>query len=433
MQINLEPSKSFQEQFSKEILLGERFRTIILAAVLVLPLLSTSLVTIFYFDAYPQLDNARFTIFWIPVIIFILIVRSLNINRIIKKRLEVGKNIHPSLRYSNAFFEISVPSVLIIFLAQAMEPAVYALITPLPYLYFLFIILSILDMDLKLCFFTGIIASAEYIALALYYLSNAQLSDGSVILQIPPFLGRGAFYLLAGVVSGLIADQIKKRIYHSYQVIDDRNRIEKLFGQQVSPAIVDEILKGKKEIVSRKRNVCIMFLDIRDFTPFSECKSPEEIIKYQNDVFSFMIETINRNNGIINQFMGDGFMATFGAPIASEVYCQDAVNAAVEIVNQVVDHNDRGLIPPTRIGIGLHTGEVVTGNVGTTQRKQYSITGNTVILASRLEQLNKQFKSSILISREVLDRLKLKNFSTKSLGDVQIKGRKEPLHVYQLA
>ena len=209
----------------------------------------------------------------------------------------------------------------------------------------------------------------------------------------------------SGVLAGLVTIKIKNYMISSYNRLNERNHIEKIFGQQVSPHIVDELIQSKQEIVSRRRFVCIMFLDIRGFTPFSEKKSPEEIVEYQNNIFSFMIERVNEHNGIINQFMGDGFMATFGAPISHENDCQNAVNAAIAIINDVKLKNENKLIPETKLGIGLHAGEVVTGNVGTSIRKQYSITGNVVILASRLEQLNKKYNSQILISKEVLNRI----------------------------
>jgi len=203
-------------------------------------------------------------------------------------------------------------------------------------------------------------------------------------------------------------------------------------GSRFSREIVDEIIKTKQEIQSKVRNACIMFLDIRDFTTFSEIRSPKEIVEYQNNVFSFMIEIVNKNHGIINQILGDGFMATFGAPISSADDCQNAFNSATQILTELNRRNSSGEIPFTRIGIGMHYGQVVTGNVGTSFRKQYSITGNTVILASRIEQLNKEFNSNILVSKEILDRISINGYSPDFLGLVNVKGRTEPIEIYRL-
>ena len=176
-----------------------------------------------------------------------------------------------------------------------------------------------------------------------------------------------------------------------------------------------------------------MFLDIRSFSKFCEMKSPEEINKYQNEVLGFMIEIVNKNSGIVNQILGDGFMATFGAPVENDNHTQLAVSAALQIVNELNRKNENKEISKTNIGIGIHTGEVFTGNVGTEERQQYSITGNTVILASRLEQLNKEFNSSVIASKDVIDNIKTGVLEYSSLGEVSIKGFTNSIGVYKLS
>jgi adenylate cyclase len=175
-----------------------------------------------------------------------------------------------------------------------------------------------------------------------------------------------------------------------------------------------------------------MFLDIRDFTPFMENKEPFEVIQYQNDVFAFMIDIVSKHHGIINQFLGDGFMATFGAPVSSGNDTQNAVNASIEIVETLKQKCDSGELPQTKVGIGLHTGKIVTGNVGTAERKQYSVTGNTVILASRIEQLNKKFQSEILVSREVMEKVDKNDLNPENLGAMVLKGRAEPMEIVRI-
>jgi len=251
------------------------------------------------------------------------------------------------------------------------------------------------------------------------------------------------FFLMALILTGLIAGFA----YYGYRqkqkanrFLVQRNRFEienkkraiSLFGQQVSKEVALELLSDSFKSGSKKLFACIMFLDIRDFTPFVQDKEPAEIIQYQNDVFGFMIDTISKHHGIINQFMGDGFMATFGAPVSSGNDCQNAVNASTEIIDKLHVKSKSGELAKTRIGIGLHAGNIVTGNVGTPQRKQYSITGNTVILASRIEQLNKKYNSEILISKEVFEELDQSNLKIKSLGSVSLKGRHEPIEIVRL-
>ncbi len=125
-------------------------------------------------------------------------------------------------------------------------------------------------------------------------------------------------------------------------------------------------------------------------------------------------------------------MATFGAPIQRENFCQDAYNAALEIYNTLEAKNTSNEIPFTRIGIGIHSGEVITGNVGTSERKQYSVIGNTVILASRIEQLNKDFNASIIISEDVMKKIILDGIKPESLGNVIVKGFDKPVLVHKV-
>ena len=175
-----------------------------------------------------------------------------------------------------------------------------------------------------------------------------------------------------------------------------------------------------------------MFLDIRQFTPFVEQHEPEEVVTYLNDLFGFMIDIVQSHHGVINQFLGDGFMATFGAPVSIGNSSQHATEASMKIINKITSEYNKGNIPETNIGIGLHFDEAVTGNIGSSVRKQYSITGKVVIMASRIEQLNKKYGTSLLISEEVFNQL---NNVTQSaftlLGYSKIKGSKKLVSLYK--
>ena len=254
------------------------------------------------------------------------------------------------------------------------------------------------------------------------------------MLSLPPFhLAKGAMLVLAGFAAGFVADQIKRRVMSVFVALDERQRIVNAFGQQVSPAIVEELLKQGPEIPSKRTFVCVLFMDIRDFTRLVEKKTPEEFVAYQNAVFGAAIEIVDRNHGVINQFLGDGFMATFGAPVATGRDCHNALSTARELLAAVKALSDSGRIPATSIGIGLHAGEAVSGNIGSQARQQYSISGNVVILAARIEQLNKDYGSQLLVSAEVLRETGEGDHGAEALGAVQVKGRDEPIEIYRLA
>ena len=176
-----------------------------------------------------------------------------------------------------------------------------------------------------------------------------------------------------------------------------------------------------------------MFLDIRGFMTFSEQHAPEEVVDYLNRLFEFMINLVNRYHGIIHQLLGDGFMAIFGVPLSHGNDSQHAVKAAVAILRRVARACAAGIIPPTRLGIGLHAGEVVAGTVGSVIHKEYKVTGDAVNLAARIEQLTKQYNAQLLVSEAVWKALEPGRFAGASIGSVDVRGRAEAVHLYKLA
>jgi len=370
---------------------------------------------------------------YIIAVVALLLCYELAIRHLVGRWLRRGRGVPSALRYLNAFVETSVPSILILLVSRETNP-VYMLQSAPSHLYAVFIVLSTLRLDFRLSVFTGLVAAAEYLALSFAYIGGGGSAAAGTPFEAPPFyLGKGAMLLLAGLAAGFVADQLKRRVGNLFRAQEERPRIVSTFGQQVSPAIVEELLKAGPEIASRRTFVCVMFMNIRNFTPLVEKKSPEEIVAFQNVVFAEAVDIVNRNHGIINQFLGDGFMATFGAPVATGRDCGNALAAARELVAGIRGLSETGRIPPITIGIGLHAGEAVSGNVGSALRKQYSITGNVVILASRIEQLNKEHGSQILVSGEVLAAAGEQERGHEPLGPVHVKGREEPIEIYRLA
>jgi len=196
---------------------------------------------------------------------------------------------------------------------------------------------------------------------------------------------------------------------------------------------MEKLITLKPDLRSERRNVCVMFLDIRNFTTFAEKRAPEEVVTYLESLFEFMIEIVNRHHGVINKFLGDGFMAVFGAPLSDGSDCLNGVKAAQEILERVRKEVDRGNVLPTRLGIGLHAGEAVTGSIGSSQRREYTVIGDVVNLASRIEKLNKEFGSQLLISDMVRKTLQNQLEKVTPMGQVHVRGREEAIQIYQVA
>jgi adenylate cyclase len=424
------PAASFEDHLAREILASERLRVSILVRVLAGLMVFFAVMAVVFRETYLRQFTSAAGFLYTEAILGGLLAYLLLVRRVMGRRQEEGRPIPTALRYLNAFVETSAPSLLIIAIAGQTRP-IYVLQSAAVLLYGVFIVLSTLRLDARLSVFTGFVAAAEYLALSVTLPGDSP--DAGAPFAAPPFyLAKSAMLLLCGLAAGFVARQVRRRVGNAWRAQQERHRLVEAFGQQVSPAIVEELMRQGGALASRRARVCVLFMDIRGFTPLVEHKAPEEIVAIQNAVFGEAARIVNRHRGIINQFLGDGFMASFGAPLATGNECADALAAAHELVAAVRSLGEAGRIPPVTVGVGLHAGEAVTGNIGSAQRQQYSVTGNVVILASRIEQLNKDYGSQILVSREVLEHAGALA-GAEPLGPLRVKGREQPIEVFRLA
>lgn len=422
-----------KELYNAEVAGSERLRALILIGMLGLEAILLMVIYFFYRNQYLNLFNNNIAFYAILIFTLLIIIYETVVHFFIDKKMQVFFHHRSVFGHLNAFSEITLLTLLFIFIVEYSGQTVI-LMAPATLTYFLFIILSTLRLNFRLSVFTGALAAIEFVAVSVYYstvFSNLPADRFHPDLTGMQYLGQGVILLISGIAAGFVADLIKKKIRVSWLHIKEKNEVIDLFGQQISPQIAESILEKRDELSGTRKNVCVMFLDIRNFTPFVENHSPEEVVAYLNSLFHFMIDSVQRYNGVINQFLGDGFMATFGAPVSEGNVSQNAVLASIEIIKKVKQENKTGNIPPTKIGIGLHHGEAVIGNIGSAARKQYSITGNVVIMASRIEQLNKHWHSQLVISQEVFNKL---NSEVKVLfvpqEPVKVKGIHRPVLLY---
>jgi adenylate cyclase len=302
-------------------------------------------------------------------------------------------------------------------------------------LYFVFIVASTLRLDFALSVFTGVVAAAGYFGVAAALLPlNSDSADP--MLQPLFHLAKAVIMLLAGVVAGLVALRLRAKFRSAVGEAALREEVTNLFGQHVSPAVVERLLQQSGESEGHTGEICVLFLDIRNFTANARNRRPEDVVEFLNSAFAFMIEAVDRNGGFINKFLGDGFMAVFGAPLHDPAAARHGVAAAKEILAEI---DRRGLADgsgenswPLKVGIGLHIGEAVTGNVGSPRRKEFTAIGDTVNLASRLEQLTKDHGARLIVSDDVKRALDGSADTAQPLGPVTIKGYSEPVLAWRL-
>jgi len=217
--------------------------------------------------------------------------------------------------------------------------------------------------------------------------------------------------------------------------LKEREFLKETFGKYVSREIRDEILAGRIALEGQAQDVTILFADLRDFTPWVESTSPREVVRDLNAYFTEMDLAIREHRGLVLQFIGDEIEAAFGAPVAYPGHAEMAVRAALDMRRRLAAWNAeraRAGKLPLRHGIGIHTGAVLAGNIGSSERLAYALVGDPVNLASRIQNLNKEFGSDILVSGDTRRRLN-GGFELVQLPAVRVKGKVEEVEVYRLA
>jgi adenylate cyclase len=226
---------------------------------------------------------------------------------------------------------------------------------------------------------------------------------------------------------GALAENFNKMV----EGLREREYVKETFGRFVAPAIAQAILENPPKPGGESTEVSILFSDIRNYTSICERLTPGEVIKLLNAYFSYMVKAIEKHQGLVYQFVGDAIMAVFGAPVKLADHATCAVNTALEMNTALDEFNRmaRAGQDPLRIGVGVNTGNVVAGIIGTEERMEYRVVGDAVNLAARIEALNKELNTAILISKQTRDTLS-QEFNLKAFPPVRVKGKEQVVQVY---
>jgi adenylate cyclase len=214
----------------------------------------------------------------------------------------------------------------------------------------------------------------------------------------------------------------------------ESRRIRRSLGEYVDREVANQIVDQDEDLRSQKKEVSVLFTDVRGYTTLSEELLPEKVVLILNELFSMIGKVIARHQGCILDFVGDAVLAVFGAPKDNPNHASAAVETAIEVQEELDGLNEkwqkRG-IPAIQIGVGIHSGEILAGIVGSDDRKKFGVTGDTVNTGSRVEGLNKEFSTSILITRETLEKAN-RRFKVRSCGEVKVRGREKPVEVFEV-
>jgi adenylate cyclase len=212
-----------------------------------------------------------------------------------------------------------------------------------------------------------------------------------------------------------------------------REKTLAMFGRHVSPAISQYLLEssGGQVAGGAEQEATVMFVDIRGSTSMAEHRSPTEVVAIYNRFFGATLPVISAHGGLVNRVLGDGFLAVFGVPYPLEDHRQRALEAALEIINQVKKLNTRFAdegADPIGFGCGIHTGKVLAGNVGVADREEFTVIGDVVNTAARLQDLSKNYDANIVASAECFSDEAPPGFVGPM--EASVKGRSEPVRLY---
>ena len=207
--------------------------------------------------------------------------------------------------------------------------------------------------------------------------------------------------------------------------LQERERIKEVFGRYVTTQVTQELLKGEINLGGHRKRVTMLFSDIRNFTAMSESLSPEQVVGFLNDYFSEMVEAVFDQQGVLDKFIGDGMMAVFGGLDDMPDHPRRAVRAALRMKALLAKINgERAVLgqPPIAIGIGIHTDDVIVGNIGSRKRLEYTAIGDGVNTCARVESANKEFGTTILITQSTFDEVK-DEFECRAMPEAPLKGK----------
>ena len=213
-----------------------------------------------------------------------------------------------------------------------------------------------------------------------------------------------------------------------------RRRLNVAFGQFVSKDVLERVMREGAPLGGEQRTVSVLMSDVRGFTTLSETLPPMRISEIMNEYFTAMVDVILRHRGLVNDFIGDGILAIYGAPLDDAEHARHAVVTALEMQQALGELNRRWAAdgaPTLAMGVAINTGEVFAGTMGSPRKKKYSVLGDTVNTVARMEGLNRELGTEILISSATLAAVK-GQVTVRERGAVKVKGRAEPVELYEL-
>lgn len=246
-------------------------------------------------------------------------------------------------------------------------------------------------------------------------------------------LEKGEFNRRAPTISNDEFGALAAAFNDSARGLEKREKIRETFGKLVSPKVADQLIDSGGTLGGEQKRISILFSDLRSFTTLAERLEPQELVALLNRYFEHMAGPIQHHGGVINKYIGDAILAVFGAPVEDPDHARSAVHAGLDMLQALEEFNRAvGDEHQLTMGIGIHTGDVIAGTIGTTDRMEYTVIGDSVNLAARLESLTKDLAIPLIVSRQTVDAAgKIPGVTFNSLGTTTVKGKHKAVEILQ--
>jgi adenylate cyclase len=331
--------------------------------------------------------------------------------------------------------EASIPTAVVLIDVARIGPA-YALTSgATSALYAAAIFVSALRLRPRLSLLSGAVAGAELLLVTLSIDCHLPAEQVAILpsLSVSNLAQRAAYLLFAGLCAQWLGNSLRGALAELVVTTRRELRVRSILGRQVTPQVANLLLGPEaRAAAGEKRTVTLLFCDLRNFTSFSERRDPAEVVALLDELLAAACEAVHWEGGIVNKFLGDGLMAIFGAPAPDPEHARHALDAARRIGAELGRLRAAHGLAELEVGIGIHSGEAVVGLVGSEERSEYTAIGDAVNLASRIEGLNKQFGTNILLSAESVHLLG-EGAPVRRVGEAQVKGRVQPVEVWEPA
>ncbi|MCX7956811.1 MAG: hypothetical protein N2643_02825 [Endomicrobia bacterium] len=269
-----------------------------------------------------------------------------------------------------------------------------------------------------------------------YFLLNKTANPINILSNVAEEISKGNLQVSVPIFhTSYEIHNLSLKMQHMVWGLRERETIKNIFGKYIDKKLVDKLLKEKIQLKGVKKEVVVFYIDMQEFTKFTEQTQPEVVVDTLNKFFTIAIDAITKYEGMIDKLIGDAVLALFGAIETKGNEAENALMAAIEFINALKSFNSSRKnygLTEIKAGTTIHIGEVIVGNIGHLERMEFTVVGDAVNTASRMQLYNRQFNIPILLTKEFISKINNNKFNFRYVSTVSIRGKTQPIELYTL-